>query len=75
MKFGREDYKIAIWKNEQLGSLIACDTETTIVPFTMTPDLVTCQVYGGGDVVYYVLFIFSSVFLTLRVLESKRWRG
>lgn len=27
------------------------------------------------DVVYYILFIFSSVFLTLRVLESKRWRG
>jgi ABC-2 type transport system permease protein len=27
------------------------------------------------DVVYYVLFIFASVFLTLRVLESKRWRG
>lgn len=27
------------------------------------------------DVAYYILFIFSSVFLTLRVLESKRWRG
>ncbi len=27
------------------------------------------------DVLYYVLFIFTSVFLTLRVLESKRWRG
>ena len=27
------------------------------------------------DIVYYVLFIFTSVFLTLRVLESKRWRG
>jgi ABC-2 type transport system permease protein len=27
------------------------------------------------DVVYYVLFIFISLFLSLRVLESKRWRG
>lgn len=27
------------------------------------------------DIAYYILFIFSSVFLTLRVLESKRWRG
>jgi len=27
------------------------------------------------DVAYYVLFIFATVFLTTRVLESKRWRG
>jgi len=27
------------------------------------------------DIVYYILFIFTSVFLTVRVLESKRWRG
>jgi ABC-2 type transport system permease protein len=27
------------------------------------------------DVIYYVLFIFTCVFLTARVLESKRWRG
>jgi ABC-2 type transport system permease protein len=27
------------------------------------------------DVVYYVLFIFTCVFLAARVLESKRWRG
>ncbi len=27
------------------------------------------------DVIYYVLFIFLSIFLTIRVLESKRWRG
>ncbi len=27
------------------------------------------------DVVYYVLFIFTCMFLTARVLESKRWRG
>jgi len=27
------------------------------------------------DLVYYILFIFGSIFLTIRVLESKRWRG
>ena len=27
------------------------------------------------DLLYYVLFIFTCVFLTIRVLESKRWRG
>ena len=27
------------------------------------------------DIMYYLLFIFVSLFLTLRVLESKRWRG
>lgn len=27
------------------------------------------------NIAYYVLFIFTMVFLTLRVLESKRWRG
>ena len=54
MKFGRETYNILIWSGESLGSLVAIDTETTIVPFIRTPDLVTCQVYGGGDVVYYI---------------------
>lgn len=27
------------------------------------------------DILYYVLFIFTSIFLTMRVLETKRWRG
>jgi len=27
------------------------------------------------DIAYYLLFIFTMLFLTLRVLESKRWRG
>jgi len=27
------------------------------------------------DIVYYILFIFTSIFLTIKVLESKRWRG
>jgi ABC-2 type transport system permease protein len=32
-------------------------------------------VIDSKDAVYYVGFIFVSVFLTTRVLESKRWRG
>jgi hypothetical protein len=32
-------------------------------------------VIDSKDVVYYAGFIFVSVFLTTRVLESKRWRG
>jgi ABC-2 type transport system permease protein len=32
-------------------------------------------VINTTDLMYYLLFIFTSVFLTLRVLESKRWRG
>jgi ABC-2 type transport system permease protein len=32
-------------------------------------------VINTRDLTYYLLFIFTSVFLTLRVLESKRWRG
>lgn len=39
---------------EYLGKEVSLDTETTIAPFTSTPDLVTCQVYGGGSDVYYV---------------------
>ena len=32
-------------------------------------------VINTRDIGYYILFIFISVFLTVRVLESKRWRG
>jgi ABC-2 type transport system permease protein len=32
-------------------------------------------VINTKDLAYYLLFIFTTVFLTLRVLESKRWRG
>ena len=32
-------------------------------------------VINTKDLAYYLLFVFTTVFLTLRVLESKRWRG
>jgi ABC-2 type transport system permease protein len=35
----------------------------------------TRGVIDTKDIVYYVLFIFTCVFLTMRVLDSKRWRG
>lgn len=54
MNFNGRDIQISIWKNEDLGKLVSCDTETTFVPFYMTPELCTVQVYGGGSVAYYV---------------------
>lgn len=53
-KFIGESYTIKIWNGERLGKLIAFDTETTVQPFHRTPELVTTQVYGGGNEVYYV---------------------
>jgi len=52
--FNKSNFQIRIWNGEKLGKVIACDTETTMVPFHMTPDLVTTQVYDGRDTVYYV---------------------
>jgi DNA polymerase-1 len=54
MLFNGREVNISIWKNEDLGKLVSCDTETTFVPFYMTPELCTVQVYGGGSVAYYV---------------------
>ena len=53
MVFNGENYIIQFWQGESLGSVLAIDTETTIKPFTETPDLVTFQVFDG-DSVYYV---------------------
>ena len=54
MKFLNKDYDISIWSGQKLDKVIAMDTETTIVPFHMTPDLVTCQAYDGGSNVYFI---------------------
>lgn len=54
MKFGDREVKVAIWNNEKLSDLVACDTETTFVPFHLTPEIITCQVYDGGDTAYYI---------------------
>ena len=53
-KFKHQDYKVEIWNGEKLGNLVCLDTETTIAPFHMTPELVTIQAYGGNDIVYYI---------------------
>jgi len=53
MIFNGEEYTIQFWQGESLGSILAIDTETTIAPFTETPDLVTFQVFDGESL-YYV---------------------
>ena len=53
MTFNGEEYTIQFWQGESLGSILAIDTETTIAPFTETPDLITFQVFDGENL-YYV---------------------
>ena len=53
MVFNGENYTIQFWQGESLGNVLAIDTETTIKPFTETPDLVTFQVFDGESL-YYV---------------------
>ena len=53
MYFNGEEYTIKFWQGESLGSTLAIDTETTVQPFTETPDLITFQVFDGESL-YYV---------------------
>tara|TARA_Y100000817_G_scaffold314329_1_gene312815 strand:- start:698 stop:2395 length:1698 start_codon:yes stop_codon:yes gene_type:complete len=53
MLFNGVEYKIQFWQGEELGRTLAIDTETTIKPFTETPDLITFQVFDGENL-YYV---------------------
>lgn len=54
--FNNQTFTIKFWTpdNGKLGRFVAVDTETTMVPFYMTPDLVTMQAYSGGENVYYI---------------------
>lgn len=54
INFKNKEYKVKIWEMEHLGSKVVIDTETTIAPFTQTPDLVLFQAYGGGNEVFLV---------------------
>ena len=45
MKYDGKEYTIKIWQGEELNHTLAIDTETTYVPFTETPDLITFQVF------------------------------
>lgn len=45
-------FEIEIWNGEDLGPIIAADTETTMVPFTETPDLITFQAFDGTRLFY-----------------------
>ena len=67
MHFAGQNYNIKIWNMEigKLGRFVAVDTETTMVPFHMTPDIVTMQAYSGGSNVYYIQKQDISKFLEL----------
>ena len=54
--FYGKTFTIKKWSKENhLGKLVSIDTETeTITSPSHTPDLVTFQVYNGGDTVYFV---------------------
>mgnify|MGYP001307175881 CR=1 FL=1 len=52
MLFDGETYTIQFWQDEILGRVLAIDTETSIKPFTETPDLITFQVYDGESLFY-----------------------
>jgi len=52
MLFNGETYTIQFWQDERLGRVLAIDTETSIKPFTETPDLITFQVYDGESLFY-----------------------
>lgn len=54
LNFNNQEYIGKKWNGEKLGGYISIDTETTVVPFHMTPELVTVQVYSGGKEAYYV---------------------
>ena len=53
-KFLGKEYNVSWWKGETLSSPIALDTETEVVPSHLVPKLSTCQVYDGGDQIYYI---------------------
>jgi DNA polymerase-1 len=53
MLFNGVEYTIQFWQGQELGRTLAIDTETTVKPFTETPDLVTFQVFDG-EYLYYV---------------------
>lgn len=54
MEFNGKSYIVKNWSGEKISSLLAFDTETTIQPFTSTPDMVLGSAYGGGNSVYII---------------------
>jgi len=50
-----KDYTIEVWKGHKMGSTIALDTETNFADFhTRDHKMITCQVYDGKGIVYFV---------------------
>lgn len=63
--FLSKEYSVKWWDGETLPPFFALDTETEVKPSYMVPKLATCQVYAGGDIVYYVPSARITEFLTL----------
>ena len=56
-----KQFKVEWWNGQHLSSsLLTLDTETTVVPFHMVPELVTCQVYDGGDIDPFEVYIHEN---------------
>lgn len=84
MLFNGEEYTIQFWQEERLGRVLAIDTETSVRPFTETPDLITFQVYDGESLFYVPkekvfnfldihqdrIFIFANASFDIDVLEK-----
>ena len=84
MLFNGEEYTIQFWQDERLGRVLAIDTETSVRPFTETPDLITFQVYDGESLFYVPkekvftfldihrdrVFIFANASFDIDVLEK-----
>lgn len=64
-KLKDQTYNIVTWAPcmGRIGRIVAIDTETTMVPFYMTPDMVTFQAYSGGENVFYVPRAYTKFFL------------
>lgn len=60
--FKNKEYEIKIWSNEILGAFVGADTETTMAPFTSTPELITFQAMDGKCVYYVPLNLLDSFF-------------
>lgn len=52
--FLNKEYSVKWWDGETLPPFFALDTETEVKPMYMVPKLATCQVYAGGEDVYYI---------------------
>jgi DNA polymerase I-like protein with 3'-5' exonuclease and polymerase domains len=54
VEFNSVTYKMKFWNGEELGQNVAYDSETTMAPFTTTPDFIIGSAYAGRGTVYLI---------------------